>query len=109
MDWLELLLPIVRDIVITLVLLVAGFAVKKWQEIQLEGWIKDLIMDGVLFVQEKFWEHTGKEKFEFAKQWIIERLNEKGIKVSMEWLEALIDAVVKQLRSEFGEDEWYRA
>jgi len=108
MDWLELFLPIIRDVVITLVLLVAGLAVKKWQNIQLDGWVKEIIVDGVLFVQEKFWQHTGEEKFEIAKQWIVERLNEKGINVSEEWLEGLIDAIVNQLRAEFGEQGWYR-
>lgn len=108
MDWLELLLPIVRDIMITVVLLLAGLAVKWWKNLAVENWVKELVVDGVLFVQEKFWEHTGEEKFEFAKQWIIERLNEKGINVSEEWLEGLIDAIVAQLRAEFGEEQWYR-
>jgi len=109
MDWLELLLPIVRDIMITVVLVVASFAVRWWKNLAVENWIKELVIDAVMFVQEKFWEHTGEEKFELAKQWIIDRLNEKGITVSEEWLEGLIDAIVNQLRAEFGEDAWYRA
>ena len=108
MDWLELLLPIVRDIVITVVLLLAGLAVKWWKNLAIENWVKELVIDAVLFTQEKFWAHTGEEKFEIAKQWIVERLNEKGINVSEEWLEGLIDAIVNQLRAEFGEQGWYR-
>ena len=108
MDWLELLLPIVREIVLIIVLALAGLVVKWWQGLQIEGWVKEIVIDGVLFVQEKFWESTGEEKFKFAKQWIIERLKEKGINVSEEWLDALIDAVVNQLRAEFGEKAWNR-
>jgi hypothetical protein len=112
MDWLELLLPIVKDLIIIFVIAVIvpaiGAGVKWWKDLTIENWIKELVVDGVLFVQEKFWEYSGEEKFEFAKQWVIERLNEKGIDVSMEWLEGLIDAVVKQLRAEFGDESWYR-
>ena len=104
MDWLELLSPIIRDVVIVIVLAVAGFAVKFWRNLQLEAWIKELVVDAVLFAQEKFWDHTGEQKFTQAKIWILERLNSKGIDVDMEWLDGLIDAVVKQLRAEFGDD-----
>lgn len=113
MDWLELLLPIVKDIVIilvvTLVVPAVGAAAKWWKELTLEEWIKDLVVDGVLFVQERYWEHKGEEKFDIAMNWILDKLNEKGIDVDYEWLAGLIDAVVKQLRSEFGEEDWYRS
>ena len=112
MDWLELLLPIIKDLVIIVAIAVLIPAVKAgvgwWKNLTMEAWIKELIIDGVLFVQEKYWEKSGQQKFELAKVWIIEQLNEKGINVSEEWLDALIDAVVKQLKAEFG-DEWYRA
>ena len=104
MDWLELLSPIIRDVVIVIVLAVAGFAVKFWRNLQLESWIKELVVDAVLYAQEKYWDHTGSEKFTQAKMWILERLNSRGIDVDMEWLDGLIDAVVKQLRAEFGDD-----
>ena len=113
MDWLELLLPIIKDLVIIVAIAVLIPAVKAgvgwWKNLTMEAWIKELIIDGVLFVQEKYWEKSGQQKFELAKVWIIEQLNEKGINVSEEWLDALIDAVVKQLRAEFGDEEWYRA
>ena len=113
MDWLELLLPIIKDLVIIVAIAVLIPAVKAgvgwWKNLTMEAWIKELIIDGVLFVQEKYWEKSGQQKFELAKVWIIEQLNEKGINVSEEWLDALIDAVVKQLRAEFGDEDWYRA
>jgi hypothetical protein len=108
MDYVELLLPIIRDLIIVIVIAVVGFAVKWWRDLTIDNWIKELVIDGVLFAQEKFWELTGEEKFEQAKQWILDRLKEKGVNVSEEWLEGLIDAIVKQLRAEFGDEDWYR-
>lgn len=112
MDWLELVLPIVKDVVIimvvTLIVPAIGAGVKWWKELTMEEWIKDLVVDGVLFVQERYWDHRGEEKFEIAKAWILGKLHEKGIDVDMDWLDGLIDAMVKQLRSEFGED-WYHS
>ena len=112
MDWLEMLLPIIKDVVIivviTLVVPAIGAAAKWWKQLTVEEWIKDLVIDGVLFVQERYWDHSGMQKFELAKQWIIMRLSEKGINVSEEWIDGLIDAVVKQLRAEFGDEDWYR-
>ena len=108
MDWMELLLPIIRDVVIVVVLAAAGYALKFWRNIQMEAWIKELIVDAVLFVQEKYWDLSGEDKFAQAKVWIVEQLNKRGIQVDDEWLDAVIDAVVKELRAEFGDEDWYR-
>ena len=112
MEWLDLLvdllLPVARDLVVIAVLAIVGVGANWWKNLQIEGWVKELIVDAVLFVQEKFWDLTGEQKFELAKAWILKRLKEKGINVSEEWLEALIDAIVKELRAEFGEEDWYR-
>ena len=105
---IELLLPVVLELVIIGVLTLVGIIAKQWQNLQLEGWIKEMVIDAVLFIQEKYWQHSGAEKFDLAKAWIVERLNEKGINVSEEWIDALIDAVVMQMRAEFGENSWYR-
>lgn len=108
MDSFELFSPIVRDLVITVVVIIVGFVLKKWQSLNVDYWVKELVVDAVLFVQEKYWEQSGEEKFEIAKQWLVDKLNEKGIKVDIKWLEGLINSVVKQLRAEFGEEDWYR-
>lgn len=111
MNWLELALPTIKDILIIIVITVLvpllRAAIKWWRDLVLENWIKELIEDGVLFAQEKYWDSVGEERFELAKQWIVDKLNEKGIKVSMDWLEGLIDATVRRLRDEFNET-WYR-
>ncbi len=112
MEWVELFLPIIKDVVIIIVVAVVipaiAAGVSWWKELAIENWIKELVVDGVLFTQEKFWDLSGERKFEEAKLWIVAKLIEKGIDVDMAWLEGLIDAVVKQLRAEFGEEEWYR-
>ncbi len=111
MDWLEHLLPIVKDVLIIVVITVLvpllRAAIKWWRDLVLEDWIKELVEDAVLFVQEKYWQDTGELKFEIAKEWIIDKLAEKNINISMEWLDGLIDATVKRLREEFDKT-WYR-
>ncbi len=112
LQWIELVLPIVKDLVIIFVVAVVipaiAAGVKWWKELAVENWIKELVIDSVLFVQEKYWDLSGEQKFELAKGWVLEKLSEKGINVSEKWLNGLIDAIVKQLRSEFGEEDWYR-
>ncbi len=110
MEILELFLPIIKDLFIIFVVAVVipgiGAAVKWWKNLAIENWVKELVIDGVLFTQEKYWQSSGKEKFQVALEWITQRLNEKGINVDKKWLEGLIDATVKLLRDEF--DDWYR-
>ncbi len=112
MDILEMVLPIVKDlviiIVVTIVIPAIGAAIKWWKELTIEDWIKDLVIDGVIFVQERYWDLSGERKFVEAKLWILNKLNEKGITVDDEWLEGLIDSIVNQLRAEYGAEDWYR-
>ncbi len=75
---------------------------KKWA---VDWWVKKLVIEGVMFAQEKYWSIDGKQRFEKAKLYVLERLNKYGIKVEKEWLDALIDSTVKILRDEF--DNWY--
>jgi len=112
MDWVELFLPIAKDLIIIIFVAVVIPAIRAgvswWKELTIENWIKELVVDGVLYAQEKYWDKTGLQKFELAKAWILSKLNEKGVNVSEEWLDGLIDAIVKQLRADFGDEDWYR-
>ena len=101
MDWFELLLPIVREIVLVAALVVAGLAIQWWRTLVIEQWIKDLVEDAVFFAKEKYWDKTGAQKFEQAKKFVLNRLAERGIKINESWLDGLIDAVVGRFR-----DEW---
>lgn len=103
----EMVLPLVRDIIVTLVAIVAMAAWRWWKKLAMDAWIKDLVEDGVLLAQERFWNHVGAERFEKAKEFIVGKLNEYGVKVDMDWLEGLIDATVKRLRADY-DGAWYR-
>ena len=104
MDWMELILPIVREVILVVVLVIAGAAVKFWRGWAVEQWIKELVEDGVFFAKEKFWDRTGVEKFQQAKLFILDRLAERGIHVSEEWIDGLIDSIVGRFREEWEAD-----
>ncbi len=109
MDWVELLLPMVDQAVETLLKLVVipliWLGLKWFKNWAVDTWVKKLVIEGVMFAQEKYWQNDGKQRFEKAKLYVLERLNKYGIKVEMEWLDALIDSTVKRLRDEFN--DWY--
>ncbi len=109
MEWAELWLPIIEQgievllkVVIIPLLWIGLTWFKNWV---VDWWVKKLVIEGVTFAQEKYWSIDGKQRFEKAKHYILERLNKYGIRVEMEWLDALIDSTVKILRDEF--DNWY--
>ena len=110
MEWIDLLLPIVDQAVETLLKLVVIPLI--WVGLQwfknwvVDWWVKKLVIEGVTFAQEKYWSIDGEKRFEKAKLYILERLNKYGIKVEMEWIDALIDSTVNILRDEF--EDWYR-
>ncbi len=109
MEWIDLWLPIVEQVVETLLKLVVipliWVGVKWFKDWAVDTWVKKLVIDGVMFAQEKYWQLDGAKRFEKAKAYVIERLGKYGIKVEDEWLDALIDATVKLLRDKF--DDWY--
>ncbi len=118
MDWFELLIvpflegvvPLVLDLVFRLLTIlfiaVATWALNWFKNVQIDEWVKAILIEGILSAQEKFWDAKGAEKFEFAKEYAIKRLNKWYIPVSLEDLDVKIDALVKDLKAEFGE-HWY--
>lgn len=111
MEWIDLFLPIVDQVVETLLKLVVipliWVGVWWFRNWAVDAWVKKLVVEGVMFAQEKYWQVDGEQRFEKAKAYVLERLNKYGIKVEAEWLDALIDATVKLLRDEF--EDWYSA
>ncbi len=110
MEWVELALPIIEQVVETLLKLVIipliWIGLKWFKNWAVDTWVKKLVIEGVTFAQEKYWELDGKQRFEKAKVYALERLNKYGIKIEMEWLDALIDSTVNMLRDEY--EDWYR-
>ena len=105
LEILEVLLPLARDVIVSLILIAVALAWKWWKGLAIDDWIKDLVEDAVLFAQEKYWDKTGLQKFHMAKMFVLDKLKEKGIPINEEWIDALIDATVKRLRDEF--EDWY--
>jgi hypothetical protein len=109
MSWVELLLPVIDQAVETLLKLVVipliWVGLQWFKNWAVDTWVKKLVVEGVMFAQEKYWAIDGEQRFEQAKAYVLERLNKYGIKVEPAWLDALIDATVKLLRDEF--EDWY--
>ncbi len=114
-SWLEFLSPYIFDFVFPILerLLILAFVamatmfVRWWKNLTIERWIKDIIVEGILYAQEKFWDKEGKERFAYAKLYILKRIEEKWfISIPEERLDALIDSLVKHLKGEFAE-LWY--
>lgn len=69
---------------------------------------EEIVKIVVKAVQESFYKLDGVERYEIAKDKLIEIFNEKGIKVSETQLDTLINQSVLELRSQF-EYAWKNA
>ena len=67
--------------------------------------IFSIIEDGVLFAQQVYNHLEGDQKKEEAMNYIITRLDEKGIKVTQYQIDGMIESVLKRLKLEYG-DNW---
>lgn len=65
---------------------------------------KDLVREAILFVQQAYETLDGDKKLGYALQWLISELAERGIKATEAELRGLIEAILKQLKKEFGDD-----
>lgn len=112
MEFHSLLLPFVQEIL--MILVTAGVAffvaflkkklgVEKIKKLQQESeFIKQIVLAGVQYAEQRY---KSGEKLDKAAEWITARLNERGIKISQEEVEGLIEATLRQLKDQFGE-EW---
>ncbi len=75
------------------------FGEERWQLIQ------DIVEDGILFAQQVYKHASGEEKKEAAIQYIVDGLNERGIKVTRKQISGMIEAVLKRLKLFYGE-QW---
>ncbi len=103
---LEVALPALLSIISAAVLTLAAMAINWWKNLKIEGWVKEMVEDGVLYAQEEFWDRFGEEKFLYAKRYILDRLAEKGVKINEDKLDGLIKGTVKDLKRDFAE-LWY--
>jgi hypothetical protein len=69
---------------------------------------KDLVETGVLFVQQSFEHLDGPAKYQEALKFTAKQFHANGLKVDEEEIASLIEATVKLLKSEFGE-QWKKS
>lgn len=110
-----LILSAVKDILMILITIGVGFlvaylkkklGVEKLRKIQKESeFIKEVVTIGVKYAEQKY---SSGEKLDAATEWITTRLNEKGIKISKEEVEGLIESTIRDIKDEFGEN-WANA
>lgn len=87
-------------------LLKKQLGVEKLKQIEAELTAKQEIVDTVvLFVQQVYAAYDGEEKYKLALVRATDLMNKKGLKVTPEELESLIESSVKLMKKAFG-DAW---
>lgn len=69
---------------------------------------RDLAELAVRFVEQAYVKYGGADKFNTACQWLSDRAKEKGIKISQDEIEGLIEGSLRLIKDEFGE-AWAKA
>lgn len=87
-------------------LLKRHLGVEKLKQIEAELTAKQEIVDTVvLFVQQVYAAYDGEEKYKMALARATDLMNKKGLKITPEELESLIESSVKVMKKELG-DAW---
>lgn len=109
---MEALFPQILDLAFEIFLFVAtigiGYAInffRKKTTAEQRKIIEDVIREGVLFAQQVYKHLDGPAKFDKAVEQIVIVLKEKGLKISEAELKLLLEATLKRLKAQFGE-EW---
>ena len=97
----EILLNLARVAIVAAAAFVIYLAKDSLSESQRKK-LKIIIEEGILYAQEAYEELDGKERYEKALEYISKELKDQGIKVDPDRLDALVHAVLKDLKKEFG-------
>lgn len=65
--------------------------------------VHGLVQIAVKGVEQSLSSNKGEEKFKLAKDWIINTAKEKGLNVSENQIDLMIESVVKDVKGQFGE------
>ena len=110
--WNEFIVEIVTTIFLSLVsigtaVFIAYLRRKGWLEtIETELLAKqELAALAVRFAEQFYFDLDGPEKYIRASVWLSERLAEKGIKFSADEIRGLIEAALREIKDQFG-NEW---
>ena len=111
----DLVMTVIENILIILVTLAAGFIIAYLKKrIGVEGMLRierelalkqELAILAVRFIEQVYRDIGGPEKYSRAALWLSSRLEEKGITISPEEIRGLIEAALRELKDEFG-NEW---
>ncbi len=111
----SLVMTIIENALIIIVTLAAGFVVaylrrrlgvEGMQKLEAELVLKqELAILAVRFIEQVYLDLDGPEKYSRAALWLSSRLEEKGITISPEEIQGLIEAALRELKDEFG-NEW---
>lgn len=66
---------------------------------------KDLAMLAVQFTEQAYKDLKGHDKYNYAAKWLAARVKEHGIQISDDEIKGLIEATLRQIKDELGE-EW---
>lgn len=106
-DALLVLLPILAAMVAEWLRRKLG--VERLRKVQKELETKqDLAALAVQFAEQALRDYKGEEKFDAAADWMVDRLADKGIKVSTAEITGLVEAALRAFKDEFGE-QWASA
>ncbi len=101
----QLLTEILKLIAIAAGYFLIGFLMQHLSEQRFKI-VRAIVRDGVLFAQQVYGHLDGEVRYEKALERISAALADYGITVNEEQLDAMIEAMVKALKKEFG-DDWY--
>lgn len=114
----DLIMTVIENILIILVTLAAGaivvylkrrLGVEGVQKLETELVLKqELATLAVRFVEQVYRDLGGEEKYSQAALWLSSRLGEKGINISPDEIRGLIEAALRELKDQFG-NEWAKA
>lgn len=111
----QLFVDLAYNLIYLLAALLAAFSVallkrklgtEKMRQIEAEMALKqDLAVLAVKFVEQAWTDLHGEAKYNHAAAWLSGRAGELGLKVSDSEIKGLIEAALRSLKDEFGE-EW---
>ncbi len=109
----DLLLQLLYDLLALLIPILVGYAIawlqKRIGTEKLEAVARELATKrelarvAVLFVQQVYKDFDGAQKYDKAADWLSDAADKIGIQLSEEEIKGLIEAALKELKTELGE------
>ena len=100
----EIIMQIIPIVLATVGTFLIGLIKAKYSQYVNTDTKKEIAMLTVRYVEQVFTALHGKDKLEKAKSTFVDMLNEKGIKVSEDEINMLLEAAVNQMNERKGAD-----